>query len=239
VNAAVEVKDGITPSLDDLARQFPQFYKQALKDLGRRWRNTIGREMRAGAPAGQPFVPLSQLTMELRRRVSAGRVQRRDAAVAQTKTLKRARRKNAMDRIERKFKKAALLAPFKNFRAKERALWEFGGKLPDLVEYSTADGVRVGFLEGIFSNTKRAAARWMRQEQRGWSRQERRWLHMLYRGPVPFAAYSRPERQAVSPQQAAWNADAESTIRKSIAARVEASKSKQVSNFLTPKAGGL
>ena len=239
MNAAVTVNDQITPSLDDLAKQFPQFYKQALKDLGRRWRNTIGREMRAGAPAGQPFAPFSPLTMELRRRVSAGRVQRRDAAVAQTKTLKRARRKNAMDRIERKFKKAALLAPFKNFRAKERALWEFGGKLPDLVEYSTADGVRVGFLEGIFSKTKRAAARWMRQEQRGWSRQERRWLHMLYRGPVPFSSYSRPERQAVSPQEVRWNQEAERVIRESLLARVQNAQAKKINNFLTPKAGGL
>lgn len=206
MNVAVTVNDQITPSLDELARQYPQFYRQALKDLGRSWRNTIGKEMRAGAPADQPFAPPSQLTQDIR----AGKLQ----------TLRKKRAALRAEGVSAKSKRGQALT-------RQRSMLRgFGGKLPDLVEYDTADGVRVGFLSGVFGNTKPAAERWMRQAHRSWTRRERHWLHQLYGENIPFMAYSKPERQAVAPQQVRWNQKAEKTIRESLMARLQASQAR-------------
>ena len=206
MNVVAQVQDGITPSLNELAKQYPQFYRQALRDLGRKWRNTISKEMRAGAPAGQPFAPLSQLTQDIR----AGKLQ----------SLRKKRAALRAEGISGRSKRGQALT-------RQRSMLKgFGGKLPDLVEYDTADGVRVGFLAGVFGNTKPAAERWIRQSQRAWSRQERHWLHQLYGDNIPFMAYAKPERQAVAPQQVRWNQDAEQTIRKSLLARLQASQAR-------------
>jgi hypothetical protein len=208
-------------------------------DLGSRWRKTIAREMRAGAPAGQPFAPLSQLTLELRRRQSAEMVIDRDRARAAAKKLPRGKRKDAIARLIRKEQRRSIMRRFRRFRQRQQALWDFGGKLPNLVEYSTADGVRVGFIGAVFKRSDRAGARWMRRESRAWDKGERHWLHQMYGETIPFASYARPERQAVAPQQTRWSADAETTIRNSIQARIDAAAAKKVNAFLTPKVGSL
>jgi len=213
------VQDGITPTLDDLARQYPQFYKKALMDLGSRWRKTIAREMRAGAPAGQPFAPLHPLTLRTRQeRMAAIRTSRRQLrAEGVAATSKRAR----------------------SLTRRKTLLQGFGGRLPGLVEYSTTDGVRVGFIGAVFKRSDRAGARWMRRESRAWDKGERHWLHQMYGETIPFASYARPERQAVAPQQTRWSADTEATIRNSIQARIDAAAAKKVNAFLTPKVGSL
>src|SRR5436190_1546146 len=115
---AVTVKDGITPSLTELAEQFPREFRKGLMDLASRYKRRMAQEIRAGHPAGVQLAPLDPITLELKAkqmlRVKTTR-----------KTMRRAIREGWLN-YQPKIKNLARFA---------RQQKGFGGRIPDLSEY--------------------------------------------------------------------------------------------------------
>src|ERR1035437_4635521 len=62
----IKISDGITPAMQEMARQFPVEMPKAMISLGQWLRKKIAIETKAGSPAGETFAPLNALTLMLR-----------------------------------------------------------------------------------------------------------------------------------------------------------------------------
>jgi hypothetical protein len=217
VNVDWTVKDGISLTLTDLAQQFPEDMSRALISLGQRWRKTIEREMRIGAPAGQPFAPLNEITRRVKQRQSQGNILRRlDLAAARSRV-----KKSGSDQIKQQ--SARINKEIGRLRRRDVEFQGFGGTIARLSEYGPSKPIsllRIGFLGEYFKKSNRVAARWMREERRGWTQAERHWLHGMFGKVIPFADYFRPARPPISPHVGVFNQDADTSIRKTINARI-------------------
>lgn len=220
---AIIVKDGITPALRQLAEQHPKEFQRALVNMGQRWRRILGTEMRKGAPNGQAFTPLSAMTLALRQGkiVTIRRANRRKGIAA----LQTATGPGAQIRLSRRQMKAEGVGKDskrwqKTVRTK-KALVGFGGKLPDIAEYSMPQetgGVEAGWIGKIFAGSNRSSARWQRSEARLFTRAERRKFHVIFGERLPMESYNRPSRPPIAPQAERFSQDAQTTIPKTIQA---------------------
>jgi hypothetical protein len=183
-----------------------------LVNLGQRWRKKLATDMRSGVVGGTTFSPLHPITQRARKQqelaITFGRA-------ADLRSLKKQARRERIDRNS--IRAASLRDKTKRLKTAYADLG-FGGRLPRLIEFATPkDGsLRVGFIGKIFRDSVRSAARWMRKESRGWTKAERRWLHVMFGETIPYSAYLRPERPPVAPQQREFSADVQTSIPKTI-----------------------
>ena len=195
---AITVRDDISPALSAMAVESPQALKRAMLALGQRYRKRISTEFRAGNPAGQPFAPLSPVTLQLRK--------------MKLDTIKAKRRQMRAEGVAGASKRGRSLT-----RARSM-LQGFGGVLPTLAEFQTQTGVRVGFLGILRVRSDRAVARYQRAESRPYSKAELHKWHKLFGKTLPERSYNRPRRAPVSPFEDSWNTDALGSIRKTFEA---------------------
>lgn len=207
--AGIVVKDGITPSLQALAAEFPQDYRKALMDLGSRYRRRMATEFREGIPAHTALAPLSPVTIEMRRRRSAG-IAGEIQKTGKTLTAKR-------------FQKAL----------SEAGLSGFGGKLPDLNEYDPLpnnEGVRIGWFGKIKKGLDRQMLRYQRAASRSFTKEERRKFHQMFGKTLPENTYHKPQRPVVYPFSDELAFDAYTSILKTMRARLKWAQTKAASS---------
>jgi hypothetical protein len=217
-----------------LAQKFPIFYRQALYDLGRKWRKIVSAEWKSGSPAGQTLVPLADITGILKR-------QRQSVTRAKLQTFQSARKRrlreirtNLLTGAQRNY--GTFTSRIQRLKRQMEVQEGHGGKLTSAVGFNASnEGLKVGLLQSLDLLT------WGESYQSGdtrpFTRAERRMLHSrLASRSIPMQ-YKKPIRSVIAPHEFAWNKDAEATVRKSLLARVEAAKAKQTALFFTPKTG--
>jgi hypothetical protein len=163
---AITIKDGITPAMQEMAKQFPVEMPKAMISLGQWLRKRIASEARAGAPAQNRFGPLAAITMALR------------TARSPVAVLKRARRSSAAVK--------SILS-----QRDVREIQEgFGGELTGgsnpygLIAFRAFKqgrdfGVSVGFMDEFSGGSARAASRFQSATgQKPITPQAHKWLRL-------------------------------------------------------------
>lgn len=222
----MNVIDGITPGLEQIAAEFPKEFRKALMDVGSHYRKAMRIEIRAGAPAGQTVPPLHPVTIALRHkrltsraagrgllRTKAGRLQSKRAV----RILKRARIQAGINTRKHVFEH-------------ESDLQGFGGKLPEFSRYELTDAaVRIGFLDTQVPGSNRAFDRWQRALSRAHTKEERRMLHvrLAKTGVAVPPSYVKPARSSVAPYATLAAGEAHQIILKSIRARLLAAANRR------------
>ena len=236
MDAYVVVKDGITASVEELARQYPLFYRRAVADLGRRWRRRIAQEWKAGVPGGSTLVPLADVTGILKAQRQSG--QRKKLDVWKSGRRRRLREIKTQLLTGRAAEYGTFDQRIKRLRSNIETLEGHGGKLPGAVSWEVrGQTLNVGMLQGV------GLEAWGESYQEGKTRPMRREERaMFYRRlgtkNIP-RVYRKPERSVISPFGTEWSQDAQDTVRKSLLAQIENAQSKKINNFLTPKVGTL
>lgn len=232
----ISVKDEITPSIKELARQYPIFYRQALKDLGRKWRKVLAAEWKAGEPAGKTLVPLADITGILKRQRQGASRQKLDVFRTARKKRVKELRAQMVAQSSRAYRFGTFTDKIKRLQNQIEVQEGHGGKLTSAVSFEVSpNGINVGLLRTLGLELWGEA--YQEGKNRAFTSQERRMLHRRLRSNDIPQQYKKPTRSVIEPHQFAWNKDAEDTVRKSLMARVEAAKAKRLEQFLTPATG--
>ena len=217
----IAVIDGISPALEQIAKEFPADFQRALVNVGQHFRKLIGPAMRAGTPHGETFAPLSETTMRVRQESGQSNFVARQAVVHQRAILRKGVKAGKATFREAEYAKLKISDRASRLRHKESNLQGFGGKLPNLVEWDTVGQVMaVGFIGKVFQNTGRIASHWMENVSKPFDTKQRHWLHALYRSKTIPAMYDRPLRSAVMPWGKSLGETAQDTIIKSMKANI-------------------
>lgn len=218
------VVDNITPAMREMAKDYPGVMRGALKNLGQRWRRIISEQMREGVVAGVKFPDYDAITKRAKRQRELGIVFNRVAGLKSLRKQARAEgvAKTSLRAHGLRERKKQITTAFQDLG--------FGGRLSRLTEGYASDNLKfgVGFLGKQFPTADRSAARWMRNEQRAFTKGERRWLHGLLKSDSIPSRYLRKERPPVAPQEKNFQEDANVSLEKSVKARIAAIESKRL-----------
>jgi hypothetical protein len=216
----ITVIDNIGPEFSGFAKDFPDEFRGALLSAGQRWRNRLSQELRSGTPGGVALAPFSEVTLELRRRrsnvvISKYRNQLGNQRATRSKsarygviTYRMARKQMTTGGVQKVLSDAGLTG--------------FGGKLQRLVEFQIGDStMAVGWLGVHFANADIAFENWEQGQVKGWTKAQKRFLHLALGEKRIPAGYDKPKRPAIPLSRDAFIQDVRETVAKNLTARLQ------------------
>lgn len=216
MNVAVQVQDNITPTLAQMADQFPRDFWRGMHSASKWAVKRIRTNFALEQAANARLAPLSQLTKELRDRRVASLLSRKQRVKERGQSLRwvrfnRVLKSGKLSKRTQRMRVQPGYLPMQELREESRSVrrgledaTRLGGKLGRLFEYQINEAnwmVRIGWVGKEFPKSQVSGLDFQQSSSRPFTKQERAMMHRRLRAKVVATQYQKPMRSTIAPYE--------------------------------------
>ena len=216
MNVTIQGQDNITPTLEQMAENFPRDFWRGMHSASKWAVKRIRSNFIAEQTANAKLAPLAELTKTLRSsRVNRLSANKRQLAERRTALgwvrFNRVLKSGKMSKRTQRMRVQAGFAPKKALsealNTAKRSLADataLGGRMQRLFEYQINEAnwmVRIGWLGESFAKSQVSGAEFQKSQNRAFTTNERHWLHRSLRSKIIQSQYQKPLRSTIAPYQ--------------------------------------